>query len=148
MRCQESRVLLNVGGTFFATSRTALTVVPGSILEAMFSRRHTTATDEDERVFTDRDDEHFGIVLNFLRDCGSDTAADAIRALPNAHTRAVRRKLDYYGPGDAVFWDRFSLERASFEPGPDMGAARSCCSAVVLPGDREASSSADSARGR
>ena len=83
-RHQESRVLLSVGGVVFETSRTTLTTVPGSMLEAMFSGRHTIATCEDGRVFIDRDGEHFGLVLNFMRDCGSNSAADAIRALPDA----------------------------------------------------------------
>ena len=42
-RRQESRVLLDVGGLLFKTSRTTLTAVPGSMLEAMFSGRHTIA---------------------------------------------------------------------------------------------------------
>ena len=36
-RRQESRMLLSEGGTFFETSRTTLTAVPGPMLEAMFS---------------------------------------------------------------------------------------------------------------
>ena len=87
---QESRVLLDVGGSLFKTSRTTLIAVPGSMLEAMFSGRHTIAAGEDGRVFIDRDGEHFGLVLNFLRNCGSDAAADAIRALPDAQLREVR----------------------------------------------------------
>ena len=136
---QESRVLLDVGGALFTTSRTTLTVVPRSMLEALFSGRHTiAAAGEDGWVFIDRDGEHFGLILNFLRDSGSDAAADAIRALPDAQLRVVRGELDYCGLGDAVFPDRFSLERASFVPGPEMCMARSYYPAVALPGDREA----------
>ena len=36
VRRQDSRVLLNVGGALFTTSRTTPTAVPGSMLEAMF----------------------------------------------------------------------------------------------------------------
>ena len=49
-RRQESRVQLSVGGSsFFEISRTTLTDVPGSMLEAMFSGRHTIAAGEDGR---------------------------------------------------------------------------------------------------
>ena len=51
VRCQESRVQLNVGGAHFETSRTTLTAAPGSMLEAMFSGRHTIVTGEDGRVW-------------------------------------------------------------------------------------------------
>ena len=78
-RRQNSRVLLSVGGAFFETSCTTLTVVLGSMLEAMFSRRHSIATDEDGRVFIDRDGEHFGLILNFLY-------ATAARTLPLARS--------------------------------------------------------------
>ena len=131
-------MLLSVGGALFDTSRMTLTAVLGSMLEAMFSGRHTIAADEDGRVFIDRDGWHFLLVLNFLHDCGSDAAADAIRALPDAQLREVRGELDYYGLNDAVFRGWLSLERALFVPGPKMGMARADCSAVVLPSDREA----------
>ena len=100
--------------------------------------RHTIADGEDRRVSIDRDGEHFHLVLNFLRDCGSNAAADAIRALPDAQLCEVRSELDYYGLDGAVFGGWFSLERASFVPGPVMGTVHAWCSAVVLPGDRQA----------
>ena len=106
------------------------------MLEAMFSERHTIAAGEDGRVFIDRDGEHFSIILNFLRDCGSDVAADAIRELPDAQRREVRGELGYYGLDDVVFGGWFSLEHGSFVPGPEMDIERGLCSAVVLPGDR------------
>ena len=46
-RRQDSRVLLDVGGSFFTTSRARLTAVPGSVLEAIFSGRHTIAAGGD-----------------------------------------------------------------------------------------------------
>ena len=50
-RCQESRVLLGVGGALFETSRTTLTAVPGTMLEAIFSGWHAQRgpTVEDNR---------------------------------------------------------------------------------------------------
>ena len=78
------------------------------------------------------------LILNILRDCGSDAATGMIRAPPEAQLRAVRGKLEYYGLGDAAFPDRFSLERASFESGPVMDTRRGFCFDVMPPGDREA----------
>ena len=118
---QDSRVPLSVGGALFETSRTTLTAVPGSMLEAMFSGRYTITVYEDGRVFIDRDGEHFRLILNFLHACGSDAATDAIRALPDTQLREVRGELDCYGLDDAAFRGWFSLERASFVPGPEMG---------------------------
>ena len=137
-RRQESRVLLDVGGSLFTTPRTTLTAVPGSMLEAMFSGRHSIAIGEDGRVFIGRDGEHFCFALKFLRDCDSDAAIDTIRALPGAQLREVRGELEYYGLDDAVFRDRFSLERASFVSGSEMDLERSYCSVVALPGNQEA----------
>ena len=75
------------------------------MLEAIFSGRHTADAGVDGRVFIDCDGEHFRLVLNFLRGCGSEATADAIRALPGAQLRAVRRELEYYGLDDVVFRD-------------------------------------------
>ena len=47
----KSKVKLDVGGTINASSRTTLTSVPGSMLEAMFSGRHNLEEDEDGRIF-------------------------------------------------------------------------------------------------
>ena len=55
VRRQDSRVLLDVGGSFFPTSRATLTSVPGSIPEAIFSGRHTITADEDGWLSIDRD---------------------------------------------------------------------------------------------
>ena len=76
------------GWSVFETSRGTFTAVPGSVLEAMFSGRHTTAAGEDGRVFIGRDGEYLRLIPNFLCDCGSDAAAGAIRALPSGRAAA------------------------------------------------------------
>jgi len=58
---------LNVGGHFFSTSIETLTRYPQSMLGVMFSGRHTTTKDKDEKYFIDRDGPAFGVILNFLR---------------------------------------------------------------------------------
>merc|ERR1712150_13778 len=62
------RIDLNVGGSRFSTTRQTLTSCGGSILEGMFSGRHTIVTQEDGSYFIDRDGQHFSYILNFLRD--------------------------------------------------------------------------------
>ena len=80
---------LNVGGALFETSRATLTAMAGSMLEAIFSGRHTIAADEDGLIFIDRDGGHLCIVINFMRDCGSDATTDATRALSDAQLLEV-----------------------------------------------------------
>ena len=64
----KSKVKLNVGGSTYDTSRTTLTSVPGSMLEAWFSGRHALEEDkEDGRIFIDRDGAAFKLVLEYLR---------------------------------------------------------------------------------
>src|SRR4051794_32164270 len=59
----NAAVWLNVGGGKFAASLSTLTAVPGSMLAAMFSGRHSTAKDSEGCVFVDRDPDHFTTVL-------------------------------------------------------------------------------------
>ena len=52
----NSRIKLNIGGHTFTTSRSTLVSEKGSMLEAMFSGRHTITPDEtDGSYFIDRD---------------------------------------------------------------------------------------------
>ena len=61
----SSKVKLDVGGVHYATTRSHLTRVPGSLLEGMFSGRHSLkAPDEDGRYFIDRDGPAFRCVLD------------------------------------------------------------------------------------
>ena len=64
----EDILMLNVGGetTNFTVTKSLLTSVPGSALEAMFSGRHTL-TKLDDRVFIDRDPVAFRGLINYLR---------------------------------------------------------------------------------
>lgn len=58
---------LDVGGTeTIKVSRSVLTRVKGSALEAMFSGRHTLQM-TDGRIFIDRDSDLFGMVISYLR---------------------------------------------------------------------------------
>ena len=60
-------VTLNVGGEkTMQVSRTLLTKVKGSSLEAMFSGRHTVKKVKDN-IFVDRDADVFTMVISYLR---------------------------------------------------------------------------------
>ena len=59
-------VKLNVGGTIYHTSRTTLLSKKGSMLEVLFSGRHTVPKDDDGNYFLDRDPMTFAYVLTLL----------------------------------------------------------------------------------
>ena len=77
---QRNRILLNVGGHRFETSRQTLTEVPGTYLELMFSGRFELTPDADSSYFIDRDGRQFHHILNFLRDAGMAKLSSAVLA--------------------------------------------------------------------
>ena len=64
------RIVLDVGGIHYSTSRSTLTKYPESMLGVMFSGRHDLETMQckDGSFFIDRDGTHFRHILNYLRD--------------------------------------------------------------------------------
>jgi hypothetical protein len=99
---QRGAVTLDVGGTSYKTSRPTLTKVKGSRLEAMFSGRneHLLERDAEGKVFSDRDGDLFGHVLNFLRGSASHEDSDA---LSEGSLHALRREAQYFGVEAAMF---------------------------------------------
>ena len=75
------RIVLDVGGTHFSTSRSTLIKHPESMLGVMFSGRHDLETMQckDGSFFIDRDGTHFRHILNYLRD-----GEEAIESIPNS----------------------------------------------------------------
>lgn len=63
----EDVIMLNVGGTPYATSRDTLCRYPDSMLARMFSGDLPTRKTPDGSYFIDRDGLSFRKVLNFLR---------------------------------------------------------------------------------
>lgn len=61
-------VKLNVGGSLFYTTLGTLTKRYDSMLRAMFSGRMEVLTDSEGWVLIDRSGQHFGAILNYLRD--------------------------------------------------------------------------------
>jgi hypothetical protein len=92
---QEGRVELNIGGYCFHTSVQALRRVPNTFFDASFSGRYAQDVCDDGSIFVDRDGEHFGHVLEYMRD-GVVSVAE-----PGAHPsvsllRALKREFGFY----------------------------------------------------
>ena len=78
-RIQENRVVLNVGGLRFETSRLTLSKDPNSLLAKLFTKG-STIVPHGNSVFLDRDASHFRIILNYLRyDCQVENPATLSR---------------------------------------------------------------------
>ena len=89
----RSKVKLDVGGTTYHSSRTTLTSVPGSMLEAMFSGRHAVEEDEAGRVFIDRDGAAFKLVLEYLR----SPTSFSLDGLSKRDVASCLVEFEYYG---------------------------------------------------
>jgi len=58
---------LNVGGSFFTTTKQTLTAVSNSFLSSLIEGRIPSTRDREGRYFIDRDGRLFSYVLQFLR---------------------------------------------------------------------------------
>jgi hypothetical protein len=92
---QEGRVELNIGGYRFETSVQTLRRIPQTFFDAYFSGRYAQDVCNDGSIFVDRDGEHFGHVLEYMRD-GVVTMMEpgAIPSVPLL--RALKREFGYY----------------------------------------------------
>jgi hypothetical protein len=92
---QEGRVELNIGGYRYETSVQTLRRVPHTFFDAYFSGRYAQDMCVDGSIFVDRDGEHFGHVLGFMRD-GILAVAEP-GALPSVSLlRALKREFGFY----------------------------------------------------
>jgi hypothetical protein len=92
---QEGRVELNIGGYRFETSVQALRRVPHTFFDAYFSGRYAQDVCDDGSIFVDRDGEHFGHVLEYMRD--GDVSVAAPGARPSVSLlRALKREFGFY----------------------------------------------------
>jgi hypothetical protein len=64
----QGRVELNIGGHRFQTSVQTLRRLPHTFFDAYFSGRYAQDVCLDGSIFVDRDGEHFGHVLEYMRD--------------------------------------------------------------------------------
>ena len=88
----SSIVKLNVGGSFFDTSRTTLTSQKDSMLDAMFSGRHNVDKDDTGRYFLDRDGRTFEYVLAYLRSPHTFT----LEGLSAREVVSLRAECEYF----------------------------------------------------
>jgi hypothetical protein len=92
---QDGRVELNFGGYRFETSVRTLRHVPHTFFDAYFSGRYAQDVCDDGSIFVDRDGEHFGRVLEYMRD--GVVAVTEPSACPSvALLRALKREFGFY----------------------------------------------------
>jgi hypothetical protein len=92
---QAGRIELNIGGYRFETSVQTLRRLPHTFFDAYFSGRYAQEACSDGSIFVDRDGEHFGHVLEYMRD-GMLSVAEA-GALPSVSLlRALKREFGFY----------------------------------------------------
>jgi N-acetylneuraminic acid mutarotase len=92
---QEGRVELNIGGYRFETSVQTLRRVPHTFFDVYFSGRYAQDVCADGSIFVDRDGEHFGHVLEYMRD-GHLSVAEAGACPSVSLLRALKREFGFY----------------------------------------------------
>jgi hypothetical protein len=92
---QEGRVKLNIGGYRFETSVQTLRRVPHTFFDAYFSGRYAQDVCNDGSIFVDRDGEHFGHVLEYMRD-GVVPVAEVDAKSSVSLLRALKREFGFY----------------------------------------------------
>jgi N-acetylneuraminic acid mutarotase len=91
----EGRVELNIGGFRFETSVQTLRRVPHTFFDAYFSGRYAQDVCADGSIFVDRDGEHFGHILEYMRDGVISVAEPGARpSIPLL--RALKREFGFY----------------------------------------------------
>jgi hypothetical protein len=93
---QEGRVELNIGGRRFETSVQTLRRVPHTFFDACFSGRYAQDVCNDGSIFVDRDGEHFGHILEYMRDGVVSVAAQEASELDISLLRALMREFGFY----------------------------------------------------
>jgi N-acetylneuraminic acid mutarotase len=92
---QEGHVELNIGGYRFQTSVQTLRRVPHTFFDAYFSGRYSQDVCNDGSIFVDRDGEHFGHILEYMRDCVVSVAEPGARPSVSL-LRALKREFGFY----------------------------------------------------
>jgi N-acetylneuraminic acid mutarotase len=91
----EGRVELNIGGFRYETSVQTLRRVPYTFVDAYFSGRYAQDVCADGSIFVDRDGEHFGHILEYMRDGVVSVAEPGARPSINL-LRALKREFGFY----------------------------------------------------
>ena len=95
------RILLNIGGDRFETSRDTLTRVPGTLFYWYCTGRLEMEPGDDGSIFFDRDPSHFEHILAFLED-GTLAVAGPTERPSVGLLLYLRREFSYYGIRVAV----------------------------------------------
>jgi hypothetical protein len=93
---QQGRVVLDVGGYRYTTSIQTLRRLPGTFFDAYFSGRYAMEQGEDGSIFLDRDGEHFGKVLEDLRDSVVAVAKRDASDLNVGELHWLKREFAFY----------------------------------------------------
>jgi hypothetical protein len=96
---QTRKILLDVGGHKFTTSRQTLVSVPDTYLASLFSGRYELTPDDKGAYFIDRDGTHFRHILNHLRDSGSVKLSSGVVA---AAREELAVEASFYGLLDSM----------------------------------------------
>jgi hypothetical protein len=89
------RIELNIGGFRFETSVQTLRRVPHTFFDAYFSGRYAQDVCVDGSIFVDRDGEHFGHILEYMRDGVISVAEPGARSSISL-LRALKREFGFY----------------------------------------------------
>jgi hypothetical protein len=154
---QEGRVELNIGGFRFETSVQTLRRVPHTFFETYFSGRYAQDVCADGSIFVDRDGEHFGHILEYMRDGvvsvaepGAQPSVSLLRALKREfgfielcaeqpmETQQQELALvmgGYHSGIESASMERYDLSSGQWSVAAAMGATRCHFGACTLAGD-------------
>ena len=90
---QSDKVILNVGGARFETSRLTLRKDPESLLAKLFTTESSVAP-RGNSVFIDRDASHFKVILNYL--CYDLDINAAILPRERKYLLELKKECEYY----------------------------------------------------
>jgi hypothetical protein len=155
---QEGRVELNIGGYRFHTSVQTLRRVPHTFFDAYFSGRYAQDVCHDGSIFVDRDGEHFGHILEFMRNGVVSVAEPGARPSVSL-LRALKREFGFYCielvaeqvvepeqlemayvmgglcGGALSSMERYDASSGHWSAAAAMSSARSHCGACVVAGE-------------
>jgi hypothetical protein len=92
---QEGRVVLDIGGYRYTTSVQTLRRLPHTFFDAYFSGRYAQEVCADGSIFVDRNGEHFGHVLEYMRDGVLSVAEPGARPSLDL-LLALKQEFDFY----------------------------------------------------
>jgi hypothetical protein len=157
---QEGHVELNIGGYRFQTSVQTLRRVPHTYYDAYFSGRYAQDVCDDGSIFVDRDGEHFGHVLEHMRD-GVVSVTEEGASPSVSLLRVLKREFGFYcielnvehevepeqsevayamvgigdGGGKLSSMDRYDASSGQWSEAAAMGTARWAFGACVVVGE-------------